>query len=524
MFRRFAMSLVYLKNKKNGVTYVYECKSFWNKQKKRPDSKRTCIGKLDPITGKIIPSRRGRTNELTTPSDQTVVIKKVGASLLFNYICEKTELNSILKNSFPAHYDLILSLAYFQAMEGKPLSKIECWSNSHQHPYDSFIDNRRISELLPLISEEKQLGFFKKWAEKRLEEEYLAYDITSISSYSELNNMVRYGYNRDGENLPQINLAMLFGEKTLLPVYYKSLPGSIKDVSTLHNFLETASFLDMKKLHLVMDKGFYSLKNVTALFKKQIKFTIALPFNCDFAREQVERVRESITDHKFFVRVNDQNLFCTSYIGAWGEQKKRVYIHVFYNASAAVAEYESFLSKMHLWEEELKSGKLIEDHQKHYAKYFLIKKTPKRGKQISYNQEAIDVYKKNSAGYLVLLSNDIKDSTEALTVYRNKDVVEKAFDNLKNTLDLKRLRVHLEENMKGRLFIQFLALIFISYIHKVMSEKDLFQLGSMTCLLDELKLLSTVKFSGQRGQITSELTKYQKAIFKAFDIDPHTYV
>jgi transposase len=83
--------------------------------------------------------------------------------------------------------------------------------------------------------------------------------------------------------------------------------------------------------------------------------------------------------------------------------------------------------------------------------------TPKRGKQISYNQSVIDAYKKNAAGYLVPLSNEIKDPVEALKAYRNKDVVEKGFDNLKNRLDMKRLRVHLEANMEGRLFIQLIA-------------------------------------------------------------------
>jgi transposase len=41
-----------------------------------------------------------------------------------------------------------------------------------------------------------------------------------------------------------------------------------------------------------------------------------------------------------------------------------------------------------------------------------------------------------------MLSNDIFDPKEALYVYRTKDKVEKAFDNLKNELDLKRLRIH----------------------------------------------------------------------------------
>ena len=96
---------------------------------------------------------------------------------------------------------------------------------------------------------------------------------------------------------------------------------------------------------------------------------------------------------------------------------------------------------------------------------------------------------------------------EALQNYRNKDVVEKSFDNLKNSLDLKRLRVHLEENMKGRLFIQFIALIFISYIQRIMNEKALGKFGSASGLLEELELLNVITFSGQYGRVTSELTK-----------------
>ena len=46
------MALVYAKNKNNGITYVYESKSLWNKEKQQSRSSRVCIGKLDPVTGK----------------------------------------------------------------------------------------------------------------------------------------------------------------------------------------------------------------------------------------------------------------------------------------------------------------------------------------------------------------------------------------------------------------------------------------------------------------------------------------
>ena len=78
--------------------------------------------------------------------------------------------------------------------------------------------------------------------------------------------------------------------------------------------------------------------------------------------------------------------------------------------------------------------------------------------------------------------------------------------------------------MKGRLFIQFLALIFVSYIQQVMNKKELFSFGSFSGLQEELELFTTVKFSGHYRKITSEITKKQRKILEAFDIDLQTYV
>ena len=52
------MSIVHLKNKKNGVTYVYESTAYWDKEKGQPRNFRTCIGKLNPDTLEIIYNKR----------------------------------------------------------------------------------------------------------------------------------------------------------------------------------------------------------------------------------------------------------------------------------------------------------------------------------------------------------------------------------------------------------------------------------------------------------------------------------
>jgi hypothetical protein len=50
------MSIIKQKDKRTGTTYVYESKSYWDKEKQQPRSNRTLIGKLDEETGEIVPT------------------------------------------------------------------------------------------------------------------------------------------------------------------------------------------------------------------------------------------------------------------------------------------------------------------------------------------------------------------------------------------------------------------------------------------------------------------------------------
>ena len=60
------MSISKSYNKQNGVTYVYEViENYWDKEKKQSRSKRKLIGKIDPVSGEMIPTtpkgRKGKT-------------------------------------------------------------------------------------------------------------------------------------------------------------------------------------------------------------------------------------------------------------------------------------------------------------------------------------------------------------------------------------------------------------------------------------------------------------------------------
>ena len=103
-----------------------------------------------------------------------------------------------------------------------------------------------------------------------------------------------------------------------------------------------------------------------------------------------------------------------------------------------------------------------------------------------------------------LPTNDIKDQVEALRVYRDKDYVEKCFDDLKNQLDIKRLRIHTSSTLNGRLFVQFIDM---SALRKKMRDAGLTEKYTVRELLLEMEALIQVRYSGKYRHILTEVTK-----------------
>ena len=67
--------IVYQVDKKTGIKYAYESVSYWDKDKKQPRSKRRYLGKVDPTTGEIIPSRKEDAPLKISEADATEIIR-----------------------------------------------------------------------------------------------------------------------------------------------------------------------------------------------------------------------------------------------------------------------------------------------------------------------------------------------------------------------------------------------------------------------------------------------------------------
>ena len=517
----------------NGVEYVYEYDSIWDKEKKYGTHKRNYIGKM--VHGVFVPNKKYKLQmELEERKKRGPVAvteckrKFYGATYLFDAIGEKLGITADLQSCFPETYQKILSVAYYLILEDRnPLSRFPKWARTHVHPFETDISSQRSSELFYSIEENAKKEFFRLQSTRRLEKEYLAYDTTSVSSYSKLLKQVKYGKNKDHEHLAQINLALVYGQQSRLPVCYRKLPGNINDVTTVKKLLLDLDFLHLGKVKLVMDRGFYSTDNINALYKNRYKFLIAVKISLKLVQQRLDEVREKMLSRAHYSSKHKLNYYTFTIPWPYQEIKKRsgavesserrMYLHLFHNDQRATDDKATFNNLLDLLELELLSGSPDPAHEKLYNKYYQIKDTPMRGVKLTPKQEAIDAAEKDY-GYFALISNDIKDPLTALHIYRSKDLIEKAFGNLKERLNLRRTSVSSEENLDGKLFVQFVALIYLAYIDSAMRENDLYQSYTLQELLDELDVIERFEHPGKHRHL-GEVTKKQLELYQLLGVE-----
>jgi transposase len=192
-----------------------------------------------------------------------------------------------------------------------------------------------------------------------------------------------------------------------------------------------------------------------------------------------------------------------------------VHLYIYYNAKKAADEFDAFNLKLLKRKEELESNCLNKKYEEEYEKFFIVEKTA-QGQVVKFNKEEIRKSKKKYAGFFGILSNMEIQPKDVLQIYRNKEAVENCFDDLKNQLDMKRLRIQGEEAMNGRMFLQFLALILISQIRVVIQNDPVMDNWTISEVMDNLKVFTRI--TGPTGSFYSEQDSRVKCIFSAFGI------
>ena len=84
------VAIVYQTDKRSGITYAYESISLWDKEKQQSRVKRRLIGRVDKITGEIIPTegRNRKKRDASLSEEQTPKCTAVASRSFFGpHIC-----------------------------------------------------------------------------------------------------------------------------------------------------------------------------------------------------------------------------------------------------------------------------------------------------------------------------------------------------------------------------------------------------------------------------------------------------
>ena len=99
--------------------------------------------------------------------------------------------------------------------------------------------------------------------------------------------------------------------------------------------------------------------------------------------------------------------------------------------------------------------------------------------------------------------------------YSTRDYIEKDFDEMKNDLDMRRVRVHTDDRMKARLLIQFLAEIYLREIRVRLRDSEECQRMTRKQISSHIKSIYKIKFTGKYKDVRPELSKSQRLILEA---------
>ena len=498
-----------------GEKYVYKYTHYFRNAEGKPRNRAILIGKIDAKTGKMKPNSNYYELFKITPEMPDTAVWDYGYSYLALKCCNDMGLTTCLNEVFGGQaIDIIVSAAYI-VREGSSMDAIDDWLERTLVPsYSKSLNSQSTSRLFESISAPKTHEFFKKWVAMSLTGENVCYDVTSISSYSRTMTDVEYGYNRDGEDLPQFNIGMFCDESSKLPLYFNRYNGSLTDKTNLSYVLGNAGAVGLRDIKFVVDGGFISEECIRNLSTHSKAFTIGIPAHLDIAVEMLKSHSQGI--EKYANKLTDQDIYCVDkyfeYYGASGR------LMLFYDPMNHAQLCNEMSERIRSLSAELSGLKRYpESRLKRYMQYFRINRhVDDSGFDFAVDADKVDQLRQYKGFFLIFSTDNAASHEDVLYHYRAKDAAEKLFAQLKVDMQGARIRTHNEQTTNGKAFVLFIALVIRTYImgklKKHLAEKS----TSLKKIFNQLTNITMIT-TGGKARFTKALTKEQKSILSAFN-------
>ena len=477
--------------RKNGDVYVYERVTAYNPETRKTETVSERLkGKIKAGETAIVatrPKRRGG----DAPPDATR--RRTGTADILQWVGAESGIDRDVLGSFArGDAEKMLSIArYLVATGGNSLARMEAWQVMHEMPYAEGISEDVYCELFGRVGRDESgiQDYFARRASALSSSPVLAFDSTTISTYSENQSEARQGFNKDRDGLDTIKLLTLYSVKDREPIAFAKQPGNIPDVISVENALKQVRCLGLDKPMIVTDNGYYSHDNMMEFALRNMKFLMLADPDVKWVRSVVDSLRDEVAKASricpFDIRVRGES---TSLMhdftrtrkrsrngvaaGAQERFSRRLYVHVFFSQDNAGKRQAAFDKSLVELKSQLEAGEddFTAAARKKIEKYLLVSRLGRGGRvKVTFNEDAVaEAYR--YFGYFALVGNQPLETFEALEDYRLREKIEEAFADQKGTLGARRPRAWYPDNLKGRLFTQFIALGYLCHLQKRLKQ------------------------------------------------------
>jgi transposase len=523
---------------KDTIYIYYEYAREYDSEKKYNIPKRATIGKQsenNPLLMFPNPNYRLYFPEVELPEEKPGFKKssclRIGAFLVIEKVIKDYRLDQMMRSIFGPEGKFLLDLAAYS---------IICENNAGQY-YPDYAFNHplftldmrvysdsKVSTFLSAITEEYTSSFLNSWNSSRSHREriYISYDSTNKNCQAGDISIVEFGHPKDDNGLPVFNFSIAYDKNNREPLFYEEYPGSIVDVSQLQFMIEKARSYGYRNVGFILDCGYFSKENILYMDKYHYNFVIMV-------KGMAKLVNSLITEHQGRFETN-RECSIRSYkvygktvkAKLYASDKKERYFHLYYDSFKDSKEKEQVELKIdrmtkHLTSFEGKEAKF----PRTFSDYFDLHYDEKK-KIFLFGQEKAEVIERELGlcGYFAIITSAKMSAKEALDLYKGRDGHEKLFRGDKSYLGNKSVRVHSDESVNGKIFVEFVALIIRNRMYcRLKDEAEGYastpNYMTVPASIRELEKIEMIKQADGMYRLDHAVTARQKNILKPFDLD-----
>lgn len=530
-----------VRKNRGGHTYIeYEYDRIYDPVKQYTYPKRASIGRVDPEDPtRMTPNENflkyfpdAEIPEEIDRSDRSPYLN-IGTYVVLHKLIQDCKLKEIL-DEYMDEKDtgFLLDLACYSIIEENNAGQYYP-DYAYEHALFTadmkIYTDSKVSDFLHGLKPEQSIGFLNSWnkSKNKRQKIYLSYDSTNKNCQVGDIDLVEYGNAKADAGLPIFNYSVACDSANRTPLFYELYSGSLNDVSQLICMIDKAQRYGYRNIGFILDRGYFSKKNLAYMDQNGYSFLIMVKGMKDFIRGIIEENQGSFENSrgKYVDRYDVYGTTVKRFL-CEGDTKKRNF-HIYYSDGKAYSEKQETKQRIRRLKKYLDScvGKECVPFGPEIGKYFHLN-YEKDGKTLKLAEENTSAVEKelSLAGYFAIVSSDNMTAREAIELYKSRDASEKLFRSDKSYLGNKSMRVHSDEALSSKVFIQFIALILRSRIYTALKEKSEKMLKKPNYLtvpaaLKELEKIVMIRQLDGVYRLDHAVTATQKIILDAFGLN-----